>query len=217
MPEGSSSTVFFGGTFDPPHLGHLAVIRGLREQTDLPVLVVPAGLPGHRPRPQASPEQRAEMVDLAIQGLEDALVTVSRREVEQSQPCFTVDTVEWLRSQTPDVSLVLAVGSDVAAGLPQWKQVGRLLIQVRLLVFERPAAGEPGEVVLANLRRRQLPLVGAQVITIAAPTVDAAAIRERVAQGEQCLDLLPQVVAEYVQSHGLYGADPRTGPSSGAG
>ena len=157
------------------------------------------------------------MVELAIRGLEDALVTVSRREVEQFQPSFTIDTVEWLRAENPEISLLLALGSDVAAGLPQWKRVGRLLIQVRLLVFERPAAGEPGEVVLANLRQRQLPLVGAQVITIEAPAVDATGIRERVAQGEDCQDLLPRVVVEYIQSHGLYGAAPETGHSSRAG
>ncbi|MGC1909826.1 MAG: adenylyltransferase/cytidyltransferase family protein, partial [Candidatus Dormiibacterota bacterium] len=74
MPAASTATVLFGGTFDPPHLGHLAVIRGLRQQTGLPVLVVPTGRPVHRPTPRASRQQRAEMLALAIQPLGDPLV-----------------------------------------------------------------------------------------------------------------------------------------------
>jgi nicotinate-nucleotide adenylyltransferase len=157
------------------------------------------------------------MVERAILALDDPLVTVSRREVEQAQPCFTVDTVEWLRSRRPKLSVVLALGSDVAAALPDWKEVGRLLDQVRLLIFDRPGMGEPGEVVLAGLRQRQLPLAGAEVIFISAPAVDATDIRERIANGEDCADLIPPEVARYVQTHGLYGADRESAGSSRAG
>lgn len=217
MSESRSAVVFFGGTFDPPHLGHLSAIQGLRQQTGLPVLVVPTGTPGHRPAPRASPEQRAEMVELAIHTLEDALVTVSRREVEQSQPGFTVDTVAWLRARQPELALVLALGSDVAAGLPGWKEVDRLLSQVRLLVFERPGFGEPGEAVLATLRQLPLPLEGSQAISISAPAIDATDIRERLGRGEECADLLPPEVARYIRTHGLYGADPGASHSPRAG
>ena len=217
MPETSTATIFFGGTFDPPHLGHLSVIRGLRQQLGLPVLVVPTGSPGHRPSPQARPCQRAEMMELAVQALDDPLVTVSRHEVEQSQPSFTVDTVAWFLIQRPELAVVLAVGADVAAGLPGWKGVSRLLEQVRLLVFERPGAGDPGHSVLAELALHLLPLVGAQVVSIAAPTVDATGIRERIAQGMDCRDLLPGPVDWYIQSHGLYGASPKPARSARAG
>ena len=217
VPDAPHNTILFGGTFDPPHLGHLSVIRGLRRQTGLPILVVPTGAPGHRPPPQASPSERAEMVELAIRALDDPLVTVSRHEAEQSQLCFTVDTVEWLRSRQPELSVVLALGSDVAATLLSWKQVSRLLAQVRLLVFERPGAGEPGESTLAELRRRQLPLAGAEVISISAPVVDATSIREKLAKRESCAELLPPGVEEYIRSHCLYsgGLDPGRSPREG--
>ncbi|HUY56903.1 MAG TPA: nicotinate (nicotinamide) nucleotide adenylyltransferase [Candidatus Micrarchaeaceae archaeon] len=206
MAAASLGTVLFGGTFDPPHLGHLSVIRSLREQTNLPVLVVPTGDPGHRPRPVATPQQRAEMVEIALREPDDPLVTLSRHEVDQARPSFTVDSVTWLRARSPEHPLVLALGSDVAARLPGWKEVYRLLDQVKLLVFERPGSGQPADLVLQQLWELGLPLAGAEVLPISAPTVDATAIRDRLSRGEECADLLPPGVSRYIKSHGLYRA-----------
>ncbi|MGH7642782.1 MAG: nicotinate (nicotinamide) nucleotide adenylyltransferase [Candidatus Dormibacteria bacterium] len=217
MPEAASAVITFGGTFDPPHLGHLAVIKELRRLLDLPLVVVPTGIPGHRAAPGASPIQRAEMIEAAVQALNDRLVAVCRREVELPQPTFTVDTVTAWRRERPARSLVLAMGSDVAAGLPHWKEVGRLLGQVKLLIFERPSVGEPGSVVLEELRRRQLPLVGAEVIALDVPQVEATGIRERIAAGIDARDLIPGPVADYIQAHGLYRAQPELPLPAGAG
>ncbi len=211
------ATVFFGGTFDPPHLGHLSIISGIRDHTGLPVLVVPVGVPGHRPAPGATPTERAEMVEEAVLGLRDPLVTVSRHEVDQAQPSYTVDTVSWLRATRPKLTVVLAVGADVAAGLPTWKDPVRLLEQVRLLVFDRPGAAAPGEQVMAELTRLELPLKGAEVITLQAPLVDATSIRERISGGSDCSDLLPDSVVGYIRAHGLYGAIGEAASSPRAG
>jgi nicotinate-nucleotide adenylyltransferase len=204
MPEAKRWAVFFGGTFDPPHLGHTAAIRELRRLTGLPVIVVPTGAPTYRPSPRVSAVARAEMVDLAVESLRDPLVTVCRWEVDQARPTYTVDTVEWLHRQEPNLGLVLALGSDVASGLPGWKSVSRLLEQVRLLVFERAGAAESGEAVLAALRQRGLPLVGAEVIALSTPAIDATGIRERIAAGVSSPDTLPPGVADYIASHRLY-------------
>lgn len=204
MPEAKRWAVFFGGTFDPPHLGHTAAIRELRRLTGLPVIVVPTGAPTYRPSPRVSAVARAEMVDLAVESLCDPLVTVCRWEVDQARPTYTVDTVEWLHRQEPNLGLVLALGSDVASGLPGWKSVSRLFEQVRLLVFERAGAAESGEAVLAALRQRGLPLVGAEVIALSTPAIDATGIRERIAAGVSSPDTLPPGVADYIASHRLY-------------
>jgi nicotinate-nucleotide adenylyltransferase len=204
MPEAKRWAVFFGGTFDPPHLGHTAAIRELRRLTGLPVIVVPTGAPTYRPSPRVSAVARAEMVDLAVESLRDPLVTVCRWEVDQARPTYTVDTVEWLHRQEPNLGLVLALGSDVASGLPGWKSVSRLLEQVRLLVFERAGAAESGEAVLAALRQRGLPLVGAEVIALSTPAIDATGIRERIAAGVSSPDTLTPGVADYIASHRLY-------------
>lgn len=202
--EAQGSAVFFGGTFDPPHLGHIAAIRELRRVTRLPVIVVPTGAPTYRPSPHASAIARAEMVELAVRTLADPLVTVCRREVDRSMPTFTVDTVEWMHTQDPDLGLVLALGSDVASALPGWKSVRQLLGQVRLLVFERAGADESGQAVLERLRQRGLPLLGAEVISLSTPAVDATAIRERIAAGLGSADMLSRGVAKYIRTHRLY-------------
>lgn len=193
------------------------MIRELRRRTGLPVLVVPAGLPGRRPPPQADAGARAAMVELAVQTLADPQVTVCRREVELARTSFTVETVEWLLSRRPGVEVVLALGTDAAAALPKWKAVCRLLAEVRLLVFRRVATGQAPEAVLAELGRRRLPLVGAQVIDIRTPAVDATNIRERLANRESCTELLPAEVGEYIRSRRLYGAGSNPGSSAGAG
>ena len=180
------------------------MVRALRELTGFPVLVVPAGAPDHRPPPQATAAQRAEMVDLAVRTLADPAVSVCRREVEWPGPTFTVDTVEWLGREQPELTLILALGSDAAAGLPAWKRVRRLLGQVQLLVFDRQGAERNGPEVLAQLRRRGLPLAGARAVTLAAPAVAAIEIRAQLATGASCAHLLSPGVAAYIREHGLY-------------
>ncbi|MGA8207729.1 MAG: nicotinate (nicotinamide) nucleotide adenylyltransferase [Candidatus Dormiibacterota bacterium] len=206
--EAQGSAVLFGGTFDPPHLGHVAAIRELRRVTGLPVVVVPTGAPTYRPSPHASAIARAEMAELAVHTLADPLVTVCRWEVDRVEPTFTVDTVEWLRAQDPDLALVLALGSDVASTLPGWKSVRRLLAQVRLLIFERARqhrlASETGQAVVARLRRSDLPLPGAEVISLSTPAIDATRIRERIAAGASTEGMLPSEVADYIHTHRLY-------------
>lgn len=216
-PRAINRVIFFGGTFDPPHLGHLSVIRDLRAHTGRPLTVVPTGIPGHRPRPEASPLQRADMVESAVKSLSDDLVSVCRWEVSQAGPSFTIDTVERWLSQRPDLELDLAVGADVAAGLPTWKSVTRLLEEVRLLVFERQGAQERGPSVLAELGRLGLPVAGAEIVRVSAPAIDGTAIRSRLARGDSCAELLPQGVGEYIRAHRLYASGASADPSSGEG
>jgi nicotinate-nucleotide adenylyltransferase len=185
-------------------MGHIAAIRDLRRVTRLPVIVVPTGTPTYRPSPQASAVARAEMVELAVRTLADPLVTLCRWEVDRVTPTYTVDTVEWLHTKDPDLDLVLALGSDVAAALPSWKSVGRLLGQVRLLVFERAGAAKNGQAVLAALGQQGLPLLGAEVVSLSTPAVDATGIRAGIAAGVTIAEMLPQGVAEYISSHRLY-------------
>lgn len=216
-PSGSPRLIFFGGTFDPPHLGHVGIIKELRRQTGQRLVVVPTGIPGHRPRPIATPQQRAEMVDIAVRALADEQVSVCRWEVEQNHPCFTIDTVERWLAEWPETTIELALGSDVTAGLPTWKSAARLMTLVRLLVFERGGAPESGEAVLTRLRQLGFPVAGAAVIAVNAPTVDATRVRERLARGERCDTLLPAEVGEYIRAHGLYRPEAEAAASPGEG
>jgi nicotinic acid mononucleotide adenylyltransferase len=96
----------------------------------------------------------------------------------------------------------------VADGLPTWKSVHRLLEQVKLLIFERARqhqlASHTGQAVLARLRQTGLQLLGAEVIQVSTPAVDATGIRARIAQGLSSAEMLAPEVADYIASHRLY-------------
>ena len=114
--------VVFGGTFDPPHLGHMAVISGLRQKLGVPVLVVPNGRPPHREAPGASAQARLRLLRLAVAELGDPLVSVSDVEVRRGGPSYTADTLEQLQAEAPAAGLLIALGSDAAATLPEWER-----------------------------------------------------------------------------------------------
>ncbi|MGC1185051.1 MAG: hypothetical protein WBA31_07865, partial [Candidatus Dormiibacterota bacterium] len=133
------------------------------------------------------------------------------------QPCFTIDTVERWLADRPETTIELALGSDVAAGLPAWKSAARLVTLVRLLLFEREVTPEAGEAVLARLRQLGFPVAGAEVIAVDAPAVDATRIREDLARGENCDALLPVGVSDYIRAHGLYRPEAEAATSPGEG
>ncbi len=196
--------VMFGGTFDPSHLGHLAVVRGLRAETGLPVLVVPAGRPRLRRSPLAPPQARLEMLELALATLGDPLVSICRRELEDQGPSVTFETVDWLRRGGERRRLWLALGADAASRLGRWEQAPALLEEVGILVFDRAGCRQGGEAALEALARAGLPLQGARALNLAAPAVAARSVRERLGRGQSCADLLPEPVADYIHSHELY-------------
>lgn len=196
--------VVFGGTFDPPHLGHEAVIRGLRAELALQVLVVPNGRPAHRRRPQASAEDRLRMLGLLVRELQDPGVEVCDFEVSRPGPSYTADTLALLRDAHKGDDFLLALGTDAALGLPRWHRPELVLGLARLLIFDRP-----GEEVLANqaldrLRSLGWRLDGAQALTIQSRPLDASRVRSRLRHGLPCSAYLPPAVLEYIRAHHLY-------------
>ncbi|MHB1526025.1 MAG: nicotinate (nicotinamide) nucleotide adenylyltransferase [Candidatus Dormibacteria bacterium] len=204
------SGVVFGGTFDPVHRGHLEVIRGLRRELGLPVLVVPNGNPPHRLPPLASGPERLLMVQLALAELEDPLVETSEVELNRPGLSYTADTLAELAAADPERELLLALGSDAARGLPDWERPGLVLGRARLVVFDRLGTENRGSDVLTQLRRLGWPLPGAMAIHVAAPEVDSSEIRWRLRQGDSCPEWLPAVVSDEIAERGLYGWHPRT-------
>lgn len=196
--------VIFGGTFDPPHLGHMAVISGLRERLALPVLVVPNGRPPHRDAPGASAEERLVLVRLAVAELGDPLVSVSDLEVSRNGPSYTADTLEQLHLEAPGGRLLLALGTDAAAGLPEWERAEVIFERARLVVFDRSGVAERASSVIAELRRAGYPVPDAMAVGVMAPGLEASEIRDRLGNGEDCSGQLSVAVRREILRAGLY-------------
>jgi nicotinate-nucleotide adenylyltransferase len=202
----SNRIVIFGGTFDPPHLGHTAVISGLRRALGLPVLVIPNGRPPHRPEPGADAPCRLHLVRLAVAELDDPMVMVSDLEVRRPGPSFTVDTLAELKAEDQERGILLALGSDAALSLPQWERADLVVSLAQLVVFDRLGAEQRANRVIEELRRSGLPVEGAEAVEIEAPEIEASEIRPLLEIGDSCPGQLSPAVLAEIRSAGLYGA-----------
>jgi nicotinate-nucleotide adenylyltransferase len=194
----------FGGTFNPPHLGHLVCSQEALLQLELErVLLVPTSTPPHKfVGDDPGPGHRLEMCRAAIAG-DDRLQTCDL-EVVRGGTSYTVDTLEELKRRAPDSELFLILGGDVAAGLPGWRDPERVLALARPALATR--SGTPPAAVSAALER--VP-GGDSACPFEMPTIEVSStmIRERVAARQPIRYLVPDGVAAYIQDHGLYRSD----------
>jgi nicotinate-nucleotide adenylyltransferase len=194
-----------GGTFDPFHLGHLALARAARDQLGLErVLVVPAAVPPHKPgRPISPADVRMAMVEAGI--ADEPRLEACRIELDRPGPSYTIDTLEDLvaaeraAGREPDVTLVLS--ADSFDGLPDWHEPERLLGLGRIAVA--PRAGHPPDLAAVE---RALPAARGRVTVLELPAIDVSAseIRRRAARDESLDGLVPPGVATLVRDNRLY-------------
>ena len=126
----------FGGTFDPIHLGHLCVAWEASELLDADVLMMPSGIPPHRPPPLASAPQRLAMLEVALRG--QSRLALDTRELLRGGPSYTIDTLKELRAEHSHRPLVLLLGADAFAGLPEWRGWRELFALAHIGVLTRP-------------------------------------------------------------------------------
>ena len=194
-----------GGTFDPPHLGHLLIAETARVALDLEsVLFVPAGEPWLKSGQRiTAAQQRLRMVQLAVADNPD--FCVSDCEVRRNGASYTVDTLRELRRAYPDdTEFFFVVGSDVLEQFHRWKEPDEILRLCRLAVIERPGAPAEGLAVLAG-RFPDAAASGA-VVLVPGPRVDfsASELRRILAEGQSVRYQVPDAVAEYIKQHELY-------------
>ena len=194
-----------GGTFDPPHLGHLLIAETARVALDLEtVMFLPAGEPWLKSGQRITPAQhRLKMVQLAV--ADNPGFRVSDCEIRRAGVTYTVDTLRELRRGfAPDMELYFIVGSDVLDHFHRWKEPEGILELCRLAVIERPGGPEEG---IAALRGKFSDALDAgAVVSVAGPRVDfsASELRRVLAAGQSTRYQIPDVVAEYIAEHGLY-------------
>lgn len=197
----TSAIGVMGGTFDPIHLGHLAIAEEAREALGLArILFVPAGLPPHKPAADVtSVPHRVAMVDLAT--ADNPAFELSRVEVDRPGPSYTVDTVELLARQD-DVTVILS--AETFAELPTWHDPDRLFELARVAVVPREGYPAPDPAWLGT----EFPGRDDRVSYLAGPRLglSSTAIRARVAAGRSIRYLVPPAVEAYIVAKGLYRA-----------
>jgi nicotinate-nucleotide adenylyltransferase len=195
----------FGGTFDPVHLGHLAVAEQCREQAGLDqVWFVPAPRPPHKLDHPITPfAQRVEMLALALAG--NPAFRVDEIERDRAGPSYMADTLQELKQRRPELDLYLMVGSDVLPDLPQWYHPERIIALARLLVVARPGWPVlPEADVRASLGLDAAVPVRMQVVQVPKIDLSSTELRERVVAGRTVRYLVPNAVECYIREKRLY-------------
>lgn len=184
-----------GGTFDPPHLGHLLLAECAREALALDrVIFVPAHVPPHKaPGRVTPPLTRVRLLKAALSGTGFSLSTL---ELSRPGPSYTVDTLISMQRRHPGAELFLLMGADSLLDLPTWRDPEGILARARLLVARRP--GFPVGRVAPGVRRRVTWLPNVPV------EIASRELRARIAQGRSIRFLAPPRVERLVGMLGLY-------------
>lgn len=196
-----------GGTFDPIHNGHIAAADAAQRALTLDaVTLVPSHIPPHRQDPVgASGEQRYAMAVLAAAGRPGW--TTSRIELDRQGPSYTFDTLTELRRDLPGTQIFFILGADAFAEIATWSRYPAVLDLANFVVVSRPG------ITLDSIRERLRPSAFSlqpsaktRVILVEATTPDVSSteIRRRARAGETLTGLVPDSVANYIHSHGLY-------------
>ncbi|MGZ4177278.1 MAG: nicotinate-nucleotide adenylyltransferase [Solirubrobacteraceae bacterium] len=190
-----------GGTFNPPHLGHLVAAQEAHRELGLDrVLLVPAGTPPHKPvDDEPGAQHRLELCRLAIS--DDERFAVSDLELRRDGPSYTVDTLKVLSTRAPSDELFLILGGDIAAGLPKWHEPERVLELATVAIAKRRGTAKSTvDEALAQLRGGerarffQMPRIG----------ISSTMVRRRVRAGQPIRYFVPDAVMHYIETHGLY-------------
>jgi nicotinate-nucleotide adenylyltransferase len=190
-----------GGTFDPPHFGHLRMAEAALTQLSLDqVLFAPVGVqPLKQEERSSTPEHRARMVELAI--ADEPRFAVSRIDLDRPGPHYTVDLLTIIQRQYPNAALWFIMGEDSLSDLLRWRESARLIQLARLAVLRR-SGGEPDWPTLD----RELPDLRARIDWIEHAAIDISAndIRQRVQRGLPLTALVPERVSAYLVAQHLY-------------
>ncbi len=211
--------LFYGGTFDPVHDGHLAIAEAARRELGVPVHLVPAADPPHRAAPGADAAQRAQMLALAIAGRPGLVLDTRelRRAGPGARPSYTVDTLlELRRALGPEAPLAWLLGADSFLGLPGWHRWHELPALTHFVVAERPGSPVDDALDPALAQAFAGRWADSAAALAAAPAgrvwrlhqplreESASEVRRQIAAHGPWRSRVPAAVADYIAAAGLY-------------
>ena len=199
----------FGGAFDPPHNAHLALAQTALDELELDSLhVIPTGQAWHKTRTLSAPEHRLAMTQLAFAHL--TRVLVDDREIKRPWPTFTIDTLQALHAENPNVQLYLIMGADQFTAFKQWHE-WQMIMKIAIICVAARARFTWAEGLFDTLK-----LGESRILTLPMPemAVSATQIRQSIhaafatglGENQALTDLLPSPVASYIAQHQLYTA-----------
>ena len=202
-------TLLYGGTFDPPHNGHLNNLRAAMQRVcPQQVIVMPAGVPPHKHASGTPAALRLEMCrcfSALVQQPGAPALEVSDweiRQAEQGRQNYTVLTLEMLAQREAQAELYLTIGSDMLLSFDRWYCWQKILQLAKLVVVSRSIGDDPE----LHAKAKQLDPTGARILFAAAQTLPMAssALRARLAEGQSCEQELPAGVRSIILREGLY-------------
>jgi nicotinate-nucleotide adenylyltransferase len=203
------SVGILGGTFNPPHIGHLAVARHARAELGLErVLLMPAHIPPHKTAGEdPGPEDRLRMCRLAVEDADG--LSACGLEIERGGPSYTVDTLKAIHASHPDAELTFIVGADTARTLASWREPVKLLELAHLAVAARTGSARrqvldtvvglvdgDGQALAAGVKFLEMPTI----------EISSSMVRRCVARQEPIDEFVGPAVARYIAESGLYRA-----------
>ncbi len=191
----------FGGSFDPVHVGHLALARACQQQAALDeVWFTPTAIqPLKHSGPHATDAQRIEMLHLATD--HETKWRVCTLEIDRGGFSYTVDTLHQIHVELPEASLFFLIGTDALRDVPHWRETVEIFRLATPLVVRRAGQPEPELATLAQLCTEESQ---PRLIAMPAINISSSEIRRRIAKNETIADLVPAAVAEFIAQQALY-------------
>lgn len=181
-----------GGTFNPPHTGHLVIANEVLHALELDqIWFLPNQVPPHKiVESPVSNEDRLAMLELAIMDNPDFRVETA--ELDRSGPSYTYETMKILKDMYKDYEFFFLIGGDMVEYLPKWHEIDKLLEMVTFVGVSRPSYEDKSVY---------------DILYVSTPQMDISSsmIRERTRAGKSSRYLLPESVRLYIEEHGLYG------------
>jgi nicotinate-nucleotide adenylyltransferase len=217
LPAALPCVALLGGTFDPIHNGHVALGRHFQSLLQAEELrVIPTGIPWQKSGLHASREQRLDMVRLAFEA-ENVAIVLDRQELDRSGVTYTIDTLRAIRAEVgPQVSLVFLIGADQLQHLDSWHDWRRMFDYAHLGVAARPGFSLAEYDIPAAVRQEFVTRQAEVALLRATPhghmylakdlavDISATAIRLALQRGERPSSLMAPIVLDYIEQHNLY-------------